>query len=251
MERSPNQQGMRAVQAGYQSPGASEQFFNRVAGGANDPTRSEMLASNPQLDALYDRQREKTAGAMNDQLAARGGFGSSAGVNMIGDALSNIGAQQAAKEADYNARIAQQADAARLNQLQAYGGLAQQAQQGQLGRLGGAMSSFMGGDQTEITRLNAMMNAATQAQGLRRQRGQDYLGNLQSSQFPMMSIIGQGLQGMLAQDQALMDSATAAELGMLGERLAQDYRAQEQHRDDVGLAADTAGTFFGFGGFGG
>lgn len=246
MERgSPNQQQFQNVTSQYQAPGASENYWGQMSGQAATPAYSEMLAQGPGLDPYYDRQREQALGALNDQLAARGAFGSTAGMGMINDALVGLGAEQANREAQYAAQVAGQADQARMNRLMGFGDLASDAQQGQLGRLDAAAQALMSGDASEIARLNAMMNAAAQAQGLRRQRGQDYFSNLQSSTFPMMGIIGQGLQGIIGQDQQMMDSSQAALMGMFAEALNQDYKNQEAHRADIGMIADLYKTFAG------
>lgn len=99
-------------------PGAAESFYQQVQGGVNQ-----------NLDPYYQRARERTSADINKQLAARGQFGSSVGTGMLGDALSNLSAEQANREADFQLR--------NQGQLGQFAGQAQAAQQGRLGDLFG------------------------------------------------------------------------------------------------------------------
>ena len=67
----------------------------------------QFMASMPEinpnagLDPYYDRARAKAAEDINRQMAARGLWGSSAAGGMISDAMTELGAEQANREAQY------------------------------------------------------------------------------------------------------------------------------------------------------
>lgn len=104
------------------NPGAGQQYWNgqqgafntmgaNVTGGYNGKNRAAeayeltkgMLPGSmqPKFDAYYDRMKEKTMGDVNAQSAARGAYGSSAGLNgSIGAAL-DVEAQRAKAETDF------------------------------------------------------------------------------------------------------------------------------------------------------
>ena len=140
-------------------PGAAEAYWQHVQG--NTPAS---------LDPYYARARARTSADMNNQLAARGQFGSTAGMGMLGNALSNLSAEQANREADYALR--------QMGQMGSLAGQAQSAQQGRLGDLFGynmalgdranrnymdQMNALLSGDQ------NAMQAAMMAEQGLAQQ----------------------------------------------------------------------------------
>jgi hypothetical protein len=226
-------------------------YWGDVGSQAGDLSRSEELASGPGLDPYYARQREKVQADLNDQLAARGAYGTSVGVGAIGEALTDLGAQQANREAEYARLVAGQADRERMNRLMGFGGLAEAAQGAELSRLGGGISAALGVDQAGLARLASAMDAATTAQDLRRTRGRDYMGDVVGATMPAMGTVGQGFEDILAADQATQDSAIAAALGLPAEALAQDYRNQQMHREDLNMVLDWIKTFTGGGGMGG
>jgi hypothetical protein len=113
-------------------------------------------------------------------MAARGAYGSSAANDQTARAFTDLEGQRALKEADYNlqrlgeqrnwqslgGQLAGQADTNSLNQNQNERQWAQM-----LSQLG------MDASQLGLQRTNAGMDAAGAAQGMQRQRGQDYFNN--------------------------------------------------------------------------
>lgn len=80
------------------TPGASnraDEFYQQFLGQMPD------LKSDPGLQPYYDRARQKAAEDINRQMAARGMWGSSAAGGMIGEAMTDLGAEQATREAEY------------------------------------------------------------------------------------------------------------------------------------------------------
>lgn len=209
-------------QGAFDAPGQGEQFWNQVQGD---------LASNaPGYDAYFDRARERMAGGINDQLAARGAFGSSAGMDQVSQGLADLNAQQASREADYG-----------LNRLGALGGLAFQAQNAQLGRLGQGMGAAQASDVADLNRLTAGAGLAQAAQDARRQRGRDYMGDVFAPAGQMSALVGGTGQDVLNADQRLMDSAIGAELANSREDLNQWLQNREQERADSGQILNLIG----------
>lgn len=160
----------------FAAPGAGQQYWNQVQGNMNSPTASsqyfdQFQQQEPGLGQYYDRAKERTAGSINDQLAARGGYGSSRGLGLLGDAMSGLEAERANREADYSLRqaqtggqLAQAADAANLGKTMGYGNLAGQAGSQDLARLMGA-GQFAGQAQTQgLNRMVQGGNLANAAQ---------------------------------------------------------------------------------------
>ena len=108
----------------------------------------------------------------------------------------------------------------------------------------------MGADAADLARLNAGMNAAANAQQLRRQRGRDYMADLFNPTQYLMGFNQQGLLNMLGNDQDLLASVIESQLGLGRESLNQDTQNQAAHRGDIGMIMDMVGSFMG-GGMGG
>jgi hypothetical protein len=216
-----NQQGR------FTGPTASQGFnAGAMQGFMGTPTQSMQLSQNPNFDAFYDRARERQAGSMNDQLAARGGYGSSAGLDMMMQGQADLNAQQANREADYLAQVAGQADQARAAQM----GLG-------LGAAGQA-------DTTGLARLRAGGEAAGQAQQFREARGQTFFNNERANQLDMLAAAQPWLMGQLDADARAMDSAMALEMGAPRDQVNFDFANQQARMDRINTgigAADTAG----------
>jgi hypothetical protein len=67
------------------------------------------ISADPGLEPYYANARRKASEDINRQMAARGMWGSSAAGDMIGEAMTNLGAEQANREAQYHLdRLAEQ-----------------------------------------------------------------------------------------------------------------------------------------------
>jgi hypothetical protein len=192
-----------------ESQGQGEQFYSAQQGKFNMPTNSQQaydgLQSAPGFDAFYDRARERQAGGMNDQLAARGQYGSSAGVDQISQGMSDLNAQQANREADFMLsqqgqalQGAQQADMSNQGILGMQGQFANQAQGQGLARLG--------------------LGGSLAGQSFNEQLGRESLFGQQAGQADSSAVarFGAGLQGSQAADQA-----TLARMGLQGDLISQ------------------------------
>lgn len=214
-----------------QSMGQGEQWWNKYQGQFNQATASEQLQQDPGLDAYYGRARERAAGDINNQLAARGQFGSSAGLAQISDAMVGLGAEQANREADYRKEVAGQADEARGARLGLGGTFAGQTQdrfgqrieQGMqmqegaqnqlLDRLGMGQTAAGGVDAQRLNNLIAGGNAALGSQNVRTDRVQNNLDNRIKTGDIASGIVGGGLQNIANNDQKLWEAAQALGLG--------------------------------------
>lgn len=232
------------------SPGAMERYQAGIAPQAGQLSASEQLARGPGLDPYYARQRELASREIASEMAARGILGSTATGNLIADRMTDLAAEQANREAAYAQGVAGQADQQRMNRLLGFGQLAGAAQGAEMGRVGQGIGAAMGAGNQALAQQNALMQAALQAQEARRSRGQDYFANLANMTIPLMGMTGQGLQGIIGADQAAQDASIAAALGLPQEALAQDYRTQAQHREDINMAMDIAPMTSGAGGWG-
>lgn len=76
----------------------SQNFYNQFM--QNMPT----VSSDPGYGAYFQHAKDRSAESINQTMAARGAYGSSAANDQISRAYSDLDAQQAEKEADYNLR---------------------------------------------------------------------------------------------------------------------------------------------------
>jgi hypothetical protein len=84
--------------AAFDAPSATETAFNQFG---SDPFKNESFSEQlyregiGQLDPFYDHAERKGTAAINDAMAARGGFNSGAAIQKIGDLSANLRGQQA------------------------------------------------------------------------------------------------------------------------------------------------------------
>lgn len=135
------------------------------------------ISAEPGFGAYFDNAKNRAAESINQAMAARGAYGSSAANDQTSRAFTDLEGQRALKEADYNlarlgeqrawqgqgGQFAGQADNNALNQSQDMKGWAQL-----LSQLG------LDASQLGLQRTNAGMDAAGAAQGMQRNRGNDY-----------------------------------------------------------------------------
>lgn len=152
----------------------TQNFYNQYM--QNMPT----VNSDPGFGTYYDHAKDRAAESINQTMAARGSYGSSAANDQISRAYSDLEADRAKNEANYNLqRLGEE------RQWQNLGGnLAGQADQGSLARnkneqdwtslLGnlGLDSSRLG-----LSRTNAGQDAANAASAEKSRVGQEAFGN--------------------------------------------------------------------------
>lgn len=242
-------QQFEGAQQTFGQPGQGEQYFNQVQGKFNQPRATQQqyqqFQARPEFGDYYDRAEQRTVGSMNDQLAARGAYGGSAGMDQIGQALADLNAQRANREADYalqaaqtGGQLAQAADANRRADLGMFGDLAFGAQGLEQQRAMQGLQGAQMADQQALQNTMSGMQAASTAQGLHRQRGRDYMSDLFAPTSALAGLHQGAMQGIIGGDQALLDSALGFDVARNREALNQDYRRGEQFRGDIGMLAD-------------
>lgn len=245
-----------ANQGAFGSPGVAEQYFGQHQNALNQTSQSQQaldaLKGEADFGTYYDRAKERTAGDVNSALAARGMFGSSAGMDQLNQATTDLDAQRANREADYNlarsglqGQLAGQADSQRMAALGLGGQLAGMSQSAEMGRLGQGMGMAQGLDAMNDARRMQGMQAFSMADNLRRMRGRDYMSDMMGMAGATSGQIGQANQQQLGMDMALMDQMIQAALGYPREALNQDYLNQQTHRSDYDTMMSSMGTFMG------
>lgn len=265
----PGQQyaGNAADKLGQKGSGAD--YWQGVQGAFNAPKAvaqnaqgayNQFQNSTPADTSSYYNQAVTNANKdVNNQMAARGLYNSSAATNQLATTDANIRAQQAQEDAQYGLQraglggsLASGADTSSrgasqdmLSWLGTGGQLANQLQNlntnqfMNLGNMGLAMN------QGDLSRLGAGMNAAEGAQQALAQRGQNYFNNTmglsQANAGGLTGIYGQGLQN----DQALQDQQIATMLGLNQNDLTQSLNDRASTEQGIGNFFGLAGKFMG------
>jgi hypothetical protein len=253
-----------ATSSGYVNPSMSERFaagkLNQYDAGT--PEGTDLQGSNfsnfsstrpdisaePGLDKYYDRAVDRASTDINNQLAARGMHGSTGGISQLSDAVTDLRADQAKNEADYNLR--------RIGEQRGWEGLAGQlaggADAGSLARSANELGWLQGlgglgsnADMFGLTRTQAGQNAANAAQGMEEGRFQNLFNNEMGMADRMSGLMGQTYGDMLGQDYQMMQDSMGMGMGLASEALNQDYRTQEKIKDDESHAMDMMGGLMG------
>lgn len=137
------------------------------------------IATEPGYGTYYDRAEQKAVNALTNQLSALGQYGSSAGLGQIGTSITDLRADQARTEAQYNLdRLAEQrgwdtlggalarnADLSGQGNVDTLGRLASSADEARLKGLEGAQGAAEGADRMELGRLLGGFGVAGNVQG--------------------------------------------------------------------------------------
>lgn len=226
----------------YDAPTQMEQFWSQNASSFQAPTQSEQFASDvnsrfgtgPQINkdgnygAYYDRAKERAVESLDSSLAARGSYGSSVGLGQIGETISDLEADRARTEADYNLR----ASDAERGWVDTLSGVQNTAADDKMNRFrtGGELASTS--DAMKAERLRSGMNAADTAQGRQRERGQDFITNEMAMGDRMSGLMGDYANGALTNDQALLDAILSLNIGQGAQGVANATHNATQSRDD-------------------
>lgn len=213
----------------FMGPTMSQQHYQAAQNYARGPQGTnraeEWYQQYPQelasLDPYYAQARQRTMEDMDKALAARGMSRSGAGNQAIGDAMTNLAAQQANREAQH--------------QLQ-YQGLG-----GQLAR--SADISSLGTSQDELGWLQGMGGLAGQADAAKRAQGRDFMGDIAMGMGAAMPVMQQGYGQMLGQDWNLFNSALGPAAAR--ENLNQNIREQERQKADEAHGMSMFGNLLG------
>lgn len=187
----------------------TQNFYDQYMG--NMPN----INSDPGYGEYFQHAKDRSAESINQTMAARGAYGSSAANDQISRAFSDLDAQQAEKEADYNLR--------RIGENRAWqslgGSLAGQADQNSLanasqtkdwenmlGQLG------LSASQLGLSRTNAGMDAANAATAEKRNAGQDMFNNQQGMGDRLSENTMKSLMQMLGMDSEFFDKLQSGNL---------------------------------------
>ncbi len=192
-------------------------FLESAMGGWNAPSASEeqyQQASQAGLEPFYERAKERTAASIDQALAARGAFGSSMGVGAVGQAMADLDAQQANREAEFQLTAAQQADRAKMSRLQ------------------GGLAGAMGADTMRTTQFNTAANVAQATQAAKRGRLGDYISDVMQTSGVGMAMVANTWQNLADADKEMFEQQLALEMGLPIEELRQLLGNQAQENAD-------------------
>jgi hypothetical protein len=215
--------------------GAGQQFWNQVQGGFNQSQQSLQ----PQFDAAFDRARDNTVGAMNQQAAARGAYGSSSALNGVGNAIAGIEAQRGQAATDFALKNA----ANQRDNLSAYGNLAF-----------GAGQEAMAGSNEQLNRLNSAYLAAGQAERARNNQIQGQFDNTFNYTNMVLPWASGQYESAFDADQGAFSAGQDARLGASANRAAGAQQGYNNFMGGINQGLNFAGGVAAFdqmGGFGG
>lgn len=214
-----------------QSSQNTQDFYNQFM--ANMPT----VNSDPGYGTYFQHAKDRTAESINQAMAARGTYGSSAANDQLSRAFTDLDAQQAQKEADYNL--------ARLGEQRAWQGLggqlAGQADQGSLARsqeqrnwenMLGSMG--LNASQLGLSRTNAGMDAANAASGERRAAGQDFFNNELAKNDRISNNTMKSLMQMLGMDAEFFDKLQSGNLAAGNQTAANEQQNAQSTMNALG-----------------
>jgi len=183
----PQQTNMNIDQS---QPGMGEQYANSALQyyaqngmpGYSAEAYQQFQASQPaDMSAYYQNAVNQTNNTLNQQMAARGMYGSSAALGQLSNADTNLYAQQAKDQAEYGLRRSQLA-----------------------GQLGSAA------DQNQLSWTTGLGNLANQGQQLGMQRGQNIFADQMALSGQLAGIEGNTYDKMFDADQLNLDNTFGA-----------------------------------------
>lgn len=233
----------------YSDPG-NRQATTDNSGAWNSQFQGAMpnISSEPGFGAYFDNAKNRAAESINQAMAARGAYGSSAANDQTARAFTDLEGQRALKEADYNLqRLGEQRG------WQSLGGqLAGQADTNSLNNANNErqwtqLLSQLGLDASQLglNRTNAGMDAALAAQGAQRTRGQDYFNNQMAMGDRMADLYKSTVLPALDNDAVLMKEASSGGIAE-GNQSASNERTNAQDTVDyTNTAVNLYNSFYG------
>ncbi len=219
----------------FSEPTAIEQYWGQVSGQPARNRSAEQYDNGPQFGAYYDQAYTRGANKINDQLAARGMYGSSQGGQMLSDFGSSLEAQRANRESDFMAGLAQQADQTDLAQQMGRGSLASQASGAGLNRAAGGIQAGLGLDNNERSDFSTGMAGATNAQTMREGRIRGSYEDLLKESAMTSGITGQAYGDMFSSDSQQFENFLSMALGIPREQLNQTLADEQARREMVAM----------------
>lgn len=280
----------------FGAPGEGQQYWNQVQGSFNekgqynDPNLAaesyQRTVQNlpgsiqPTFDAAFDRARDKSVGAANQQASARGAYGSSAALNGVNSVITDIEAQRANRAGDFalqdsaNQRswldsAANQGRSADLSSLGAFGanlggmqafndmafkaegadlardqfssGVASGIDQSANQRRGMGIDAAMGIDSNNLNRLNSGFNASNAAQNARGSRINDLAGHNRNFQNDTVGFLRDQYADLFGGDEAAFQEWANGMLGVTNNAKNDDQRSEKQLSDNLQQFTDLYG----------
>lgn len=218
------------------------------------------------MSPYYDRAKERSGADINRQFAARGMYGSSAATDALGQAFTDLDAQQAKDEADYGLKryglagtLASGADASDLAGILGLGELASGAGGESLDRFKTAGELGLGVEEADIDRIEAgagilgdidrieadkILGGGEMALGV----GGQVLDSEQQTfdQFLTMARDAAGLAddaftNLNAEEMAIMEAIQNGEIGVAEAAMINAQNLSERFRADIGVFFDAYG----------
>lgn len=215
----------------------SQDWFNQYKGSMPS------ISAEPGFGAYFENAKNRAAESINQAMAARGAYGSSAANDQTARAFTDLEGQRALKEADYNL--------ARLGEQRAWQGLGGQMA-GQADTMGlnlnqnerqwADLLSKLGMDASQLglQRTNAGMDAALGGQAAQRARGNDYFNQQMAMGDRMADLYKTVVLPGLDNDAAMMEQASSGGIAE-GNQAANNERTNAQ--DTLGYL-NTAGSLY-------
>lgn len=222
----------------------SQSWFQQYAGAMPN------IATDPGLDPYYNNAEKRSTEGINQAVAARGAYGSSAANDQISRGITDLEADKAQHEAQYNLQ--------RLGEQRAWQGLGGQMA-GQADQSSQAQSqdqqhwaqllSQLGIDSSQLglQRTNAGMDAAGNAQGAQRARGDDYFNQQMSSGDRMSDLIKSILMPGLDNDASMMSDASSGNIAQGNAAAANEQTNSQNTMNGISSAANLYGQIYGGG----
>lgn len=247
LKRGPLEQAYKEHGGAYWEPTRSDQFYDAMMREHGTPPKTSHYAEDAYLAALhgptsaglnpyYDNARRVAQEQIDQRLSARGMYGSSAADNAISEAMTNLGAEQANREADFALRreglmgsLGAGADASSVAGVG--------SDRAWLGALGGLAGQA---DSANLNRLNSGMNAAGAVQGAQRTRGQDMFHNQLDAGNALSDMMGSWFKSMIGGDQSNFENEQNAHLGVATEKANQANANAIHDQNSYKDAATTA-----------
>lgn len=210
----------------------------------------------PGLDPYYDNAKRRASESINQQAAARGSYGSSAALDQNREAFTNLEAEKANREADYNLRRAAEqrgwaglggqlgaaAEQSQLGWMQGLGGLAMNAEEMDLAHKLSGVKTAMGAQEAWLNRLLGGFNAGLGVQGAHEGRINDAFNNALGFGGATAPMIDQATMDMIQTELGLSEQQLAALLGIPASQLGSDRFTGQKVTGDIGTLAEGAKT---------
>lgn len=223
-----------------QTSNNSQEWFSQYTG------QMPNISSEPGFGAYFENAKNRAAESINQAMAARGAYGSSAANDQTARAFTDLEGQRALKEADYTLqRLAEQRG------WQGLGGqLAGQADSNSLAlsqdeqRWTQLLSQLgMDASQLGLQRTNAGMDAAMAAQNAQRARGNDYFNQQMAKGDRMADLYKSTILPALDNDATMTENASSGGVAE-GNQAAANERTNAQ--DTLGYMNTAVSLYKGF-----